>query len=65
MRQALDDLLCRRYPVLYAGRRGDVQSTAMGRGFEIGDGWFGIVDALSEVLSIRAKGDGSPCPEAK
>ena len=61
----LDDLLCRRYPRLYARRHGDPQSTAMGWGFEIGDGWFGIIDALSEVLSSRIEGHESPGPEVQ
>ncbi len=65
MRQALDDLLCQRYPALYAGRHGDTQVTAMGYGFEIGDGWFGIIDALSEVLLTRARVERCPCPEAR
>jgi hypothetical protein len=62
--QTLDDLLCQRYPVLYAGRRCDAHVNAMGRGFEIGDGWFAIVDALSEVVCARANVDGRVCPRA-
>lgn len=62
MTQALDDLLCQRYPGLYADRHGDMQSTSMCWGFEHGDGWFGIVDALSEVLTVQANAAGVPCP---
>ena len=62
MTQALDDLLCQRYPALYADRHGDEQSTAMCWGFEIGDGWFAIVDAISEILTLQAKAAGVPCP---
>ena len=62
MTQALDELLCQRYPALYADRHGDEQSTAMCRGFELGDGWFAIVDAISEVLTLQAKAAGVPCP---
>ena len=65
MTQALDDLLCQRYPALYADRHGDKQSTAMCWGFELGDGWFAIVDVLSEVLTLQAKAGGVPCPVAK
>ncbi len=59
MSRELDDLLCRRYPRLYARRQSDTKSTAMAWGFEIGDGWFGIIDALSEVLSSRLEGNES------
>lgn len=65
MTQALDDLLCRRYPALYADRHADMQSTAMCWGFEAGDGWFGIIDALSEVLTSQASAAGLPCPAAQ
>lgn len=62
MTQALDDLLCQCYPALYANRHGDKQSTAMCWGFELGDGWFAIVDAISEVLTLQAKAAEVPCP---
>lgn len=63
--QALDDLLCARYPALYADRHGDKQSTSMCWGFELGDGWFAIIDALSEVLTFQAKSAGVACPVAQ
>ena len=62
MRQILDDLLCRRYPALYADRHGDARTTAMCWGFEVGDGWFAILDALSTVLTRHAMQDGRPPP---
>lgn len=65
MTQALDDLLCQRYPALYADRHGDKQSTAMCWGFEHGDGWFAIVDALSETLTAQAIAASAPCPAAQ
>ena len=65
MTQRLDDLLCQRHPALYADRYGDKQLTAMCWGFELGDGWFAIVDALSEVLTVQARAAGVPCPVAK
>jgi len=61
MSQRLDDLLCERYPALYADRHGDKQLTAICWGFELGDGWFTIVDALSEVLTVQARAAGVPC----
>ncbi len=65
MQKALDDLLCQRYPALYAARDDNAQSTAMCWGFQVGDGWFGIIDALSEALMALAHADGAPCPVAQ
>ena len=65
MTQALDDLLCQRYPALYADRHSDKQSTSMCWGFEHGDGWFAIVDALSETLTDQASTASVPCPAAQ
>jgi hypothetical protein len=65
MQKALDDILCQRYPILYAARNDNAQSTAMCWGFQVGDGWFGIIDALSEALLALAHADGDPCPVAQ
>ena len=65
MSQRLDDLLWQRYPALYADRHVDKHLTAMCWGFELGDGWFAIVDALSEVLTVQARAAGVPCPVAR
>lgn len=47
----LDALLCMRYPALFADRHADPDDYPMGRGFEIGPGWFALVDTLSALLS--------------
>jgi hypothetical protein len=57
MSRALDDRLCRSYPALYAQRNGDPSHTSMCWGFQTGDGWFGIIDALSEVLTAQSEPD--------
>lgn len=46
MRQELDELLCAKYPKIFANRHGDMKETAMCWGFECGDGWFNIIDQL-------------------
>jgi len=46
MRKELDELLCQKYPKIFRGRRGDIRMTAMAWGFEIGDGWFNIIDQM-------------------
>ena len=50
MRKDLDELLVKNYAPLYRNRHGDMRTTAMCWGFEVGDGWFGIIDALSASL---------------
>ncbi len=53
MRQALASLLTHRYPALYGATRGPYP-------FECGDGWFGLLDALSDVLCWRAEVEDRP-----
>jgi len=46
MRKELDDLLCERYPQIFAERHLDMTQTCMCWGFETGDGWFEILNQL-------------------
>ena len=46
MREELDKLLCENYPKMFVNRNADMKETAMCWGFEHGDGWFNIIDAL-------------------
>lgn len=46
MREELDELLVKKYPKIFRDRHGDMQSTLMCWGFEVGDGWFNIIDAM-------------------
>lgn len=50
MSPLLDDLLCQRYPVLFAQRHGSPQETGLCWGFACGDGWFLLVDAFCEEV---------------
>lgn len=50
MRDELDQLLCQRYPALFAERTLPATDSAMGRGFECGDGWFPIIDQLCSLI---------------
>jgi hypothetical protein len=47
MRRELEDLLYGRYPKLYRHR----DKSSMCWGFTCGDGWFGIIDALSSTIT--------------
>lgn len=68
MRPKLSDLLTHRCPGLYefpSCRPSELASGGVGFPFEHRDGWFGIIDALSEVLEWRAGIEGRPVPHAQ
>lgn len=46
MNETLDAQLCAKYPKIFKDRRASMQSTLMCWGFEHGDGWYNIIDAL-------------------
>lgn len=52
MREELDKKLVETYPELYKNRHGDIRKTLMGFGFEVGDGWYHIIDTLSCALTV-------------
>ncbi len=43
MRQELDNLLCQRYPEIFADRHADSTASGMGWGFCCGDYWFDLI----------------------
>jgi hypothetical protein len=50
MKQELDDLLCKKYPKIFAQRNWDMSQTCMCWGFDCGDGWFNIIDQLCGLI---------------
>jgi hypothetical protein len=50
MKKENDELLCQRFPKLYADRHADMRETCMCWGFACNDGWFDIILRLSEKL---------------
>lgn len=46
MRQELDAALCAKYPKMMAQRNLPMTETCMCWGFECGDGWYNLLDAL-------------------
>lgn len=50
MSPELDEALCAKYPLIFAERHGDPATTAMCWGFEVGDGWFALIDVLCQEL---------------
>lgn len=46
MSPELDERLVKKYPKIFKDRYADMRTTAMCWGFECGDGWYNIIDAL-------------------
>lgn len=46
MRKELDEALCAKYPKLFRDRHAPMNVTCMCWGFDCGDGWYNIIDAL-------------------
>jgi hypothetical protein len=46
MKQELDEALCAKYPKIFKDRHAPMTHTAMCWGFDCGDGWYNIIDAL-------------------
>ena len=59
MRKELDEKLCSNYPKIFANRNGDMKSTAMCWGFECGDGWYNIIDALCSSMQHYYDNNGT------
>jgi hypothetical protein len=52
MNNQLDNQFCERYPKIFRDRHASMQVTAMCWGFDCGDGWFNIINALcAEIQS--------------
>jgi len=62
----LDKKLCEDFPEIFKNRYGDERSTAMCWGFDVGDGWYGIIRFLCQQLMAdykRAKRDYDYCKQ--
>ena len=60
MKKELDELLCQRYPLIFADRRRSIKESCMGWGFSCGDGWFDLIDTLCERLQFWTDRNGAP-----
>lgn len=58
MRLELEEILRRRYPSLYEERKGEADRDRAPFSPKLGDGWFAIELALSEVMDRRAMATG-------
>jgi len=60
MKQELDELLCSKYPKLFAQRNLPMTETCMCWGFECGDGWFDLIDELCGTIQSYIDGNNKP-----
>ena len=56
MRKELDELLCEKYPKIFRDRNAPMNQTCMCWGFDCGDGWFNIIDALCDNIQSHIDG---------
>lgn len=59
MKAELDELLCERYPKIFADRHKTIDATAMCWGLMCGDGWFDLIDSLCAKLQALSDQEGS------
>ena len=45
--------LFKKYPKLFAGKDEPIDQNLMSLGFDCGDGWYGIIDALAQELTAN------------
>lgn len=53
MKKEYDDLLCKKFPRLFADRYKDPSTTCMYWGFDCNDGWFQIIHDAAEELELE------------
>src|SRR5258708_19079681 len=55
-KEITDQLLCKRFPHLFADRNADMRTTALCWGFEVGPGWLGIIyNAAAQLEPLITK----------
>jgi hypothetical protein len=61
----LDNALCRKYPRIFSLRhQKSTPSLRIQSGFEVGDGWFTLIDGLCHQLQQETDRNGAPQLEA-
>ena len=53
MRKELDEKLCSKFPKIFKYRNGSIRTTAMCWGFDIGDGWYNIINKMCIHIQHR------------
>lgn len=49
----MDKKLCESYPKIFRDRRAPIQKSLMGFGFEVGAGWYNILDSLCHLIQWK------------
>lgn len=65
MKKELDDLLCLRYPKIFAERGMSAEESGMHWGFSCGDGWFDLIDTLCSQIQWQIDQNNAPPVVAK
>ncbi len=50
MKEDFDKLLCEKYPKIFRDRHAPMTETCMCWGFDIGDGWYQVIDSLCNQI---------------
>jgi hypothetical protein len=61
LNKELDKQLCERYPHIFKHRNASITYSLMGFGFEVGDGWFNLIDGLCRTISNHVDGARKQC----
>ena len=60
MNSRLEDILCQRYPMIFAERQASKDASSMAWRIMCGDGWFDLVDTLCSSLQFQTDQCGAP-----
>jgi phosphopantetheinyl transferase (holo-ACP synthase) len=60
MNNQLDNMLCQKYPKIFAERHASKEASSMAWGIMCGDGWFDLLDALCSSLQFQTDRCGAP-----
>jgi len=60
MKPKLDKKLVKDFPKIFVNRYGDLHETAMCWGFDCGDGWYWLINALCSQLQWDTDKNGQP-----
>lgn len=60
MEKWLNDMLCQKYPKIFAERYASKDASSMAWGIMCGDGWFDLLDALCSSLQFQTDRCGAP-----
>lgn len=60
--EEFDNYICKKYPVMFEGRKKSMRESCLFFGFEIGKGWYWILADLCEKLDVIYKKTGIYAP---